>query len=82
LFERDGNTSIDWESAYGFNKIVPKSGNTKPYEPELFTYPLPDKFPAVPFEPEINWYTLVEPRNTLTGLSRESSVKLISTSRT
>jgi hypothetical protein len=68
---------MDWEIAFGFKRIVPKSGNTKPYEPEFETYPLLESVPAVPFDPEINWYTLVEPKNTLTGLSNESSVKLI-----
>ena len=37
LFERDGNNLIDWDTANGLIKIVPKSGNTNPYEPELFT---------------------------------------------
>ena len=32
--------------------IVPKSGNTKPYDPDPGTYPLVGEVPAVPFDPE------------------------------
>ena len=49
------STCIDWEIASGFNNIVPRSGNIKPYEPEFATYPLFAKDPAVPFDPEISW---------------------------
>ena len=57
LFDLLGDISIDWDKAYGLSKIVPKSGNTKPYEPDPATYPLVAEVPAVPLEPEINWYS-------------------------
>ena len=77
LFDLFGDNLIDWDTAAGLINIVPKSGNIKPYEPDPATYPLPDKVPAVPLDPEINCYTLVEPKNWDTGLSIESSVRNI-----
>ena len=71
------STLIDWSIASGLIKIVPKSGNTNPYDPELTTYPLFAKEPAVPFDPETNWKYLEDPKNWLTLLSWESSVKWI-----
>ena len=71
------STSIDWSIASGLIKIVPKSGNTKPYDPELATYPLFANDPAVPLDPETNWKYLEDPKNWLTLLSLESSVKWI-----
>ena len=59
----------DSDTAYGLTKIRPKSGNTKPYDPDPNTYPLLDNEPAVPFDPEINWNTLVAPIKLFTRLS-------------
>ena len=73
LFERLGATLIDCEIADGFKRIVPKSGKTKPYEPDPATYPPP--VIADPLDPETNWNTLVEPINVFTDTSFELSVK-------
>jgi hypothetical protein len=72
-----GETFIDWDIAAGFNNITPKSGNTNPYEPEFGTYPLFGSEPAVPFEPEISWSTLDDPKNVFTETSFELSVNCI-----
>ena len=69
------STWIDSLIALVFNIIVPNSGNTKPYEPLPETYPLLDKVPDVPLDPDINWNTLEDPIKELTFTSFELSVK-------
>ena len=69
-----GLNPVDWFIAAGFNKIVPISGKYKPYEPELVTYPVEPT--ELPFEPEIIWNTLLDPKKVATDCTPELSVKV------
>ena len=77
-------TLLDWLgiipivfNALVLNIIVPRSGNTSPYEPDAGVYPpfvLPEY--EVPFDPDINWYTLVDPKYCVVNVSLELSVNM------
>ena len=74
LLARFGTIPIVF-NATGLSIIVPKSGNTRPYEPDAGVYP-PVVLPTcgVPFEPDIHWNTLVDPRYCVVNVVCESSV--------
>ena len=72
-FDLLGSKWIDSLIASGFNIIIPKSGNIIPYEPEATVYPEFVLIPE-PFDPETNWYALVDPIKGMVTISFELSV--------